>query len=53
MRVKIKEELEDWDELLPLGFNFDITYQGQNKDNGCIEIRGFEFERHELEFIGK
>lgn len=50
MRVKIIEK-EDKQELIELGFQFDIVYKGERKDNGYIEVRGFEFEKSELEIL--
>lgn len=51
MRVKIKESLEDKSFLIEMGFSFNIVYSGIRKDNGYIEIRGFEFEENELEML--
>lgn len=51
MRVKIKHDVNDKDFLLLMGFDLDIVYSGTKKDNGCIEIKGFEFEENELEIL--
>lgn len=51
MRVKIKESLSDKGFLIKMGFKFDVVYKGVRKDNGHIEIRGFEFEENEIEIL--
>lgn len=51
MRVKIKydkSKQEDMLELIKWNFDFDVVYDGELKDNGYIEIRGFEFSKNEL-----
>lgn len=51
MRVKIKKGVVDKEFLAQMGFKLDMIYKGIKKDNGYIEIRGFEFEENELEVL--
>lgn len=51
MRVKVKSNTKDRGFLIQMGFKFDVIYKGVRKDNGCIEVRGFEFEEYELEIL--
>ena len=51
MRVKISKLADDLAFLQDFGMDLDIVHEGFKKDNGCIEVQGFEFEEWELEFL--
>lgn len=50
-RVKIRESVDDIQFIKDCGLDTTTVYTTKKKDNNTYEICGFEFEKHELEFL--
>lgn len=50
-RVKINPDVEDKDELISMGFKFDVVYYATRNDRIKYIIKGFEFEEKDLIFF--